>query len=228
MAAKQKQKRDQLLRKADQREQRRERSEGRKRKRRILYLSVSAVIAVLVIASFALPSILPGRAAQSGGAKQATYVQGVGQEFPPPPSPNHVDGRSVTYSTIPPTSGDHWGSSTQCGFYTEEIRDEIVVHNMEHGNVIVSYNLDNDTAAKLKDYTFSLRDNEDWLVTRPYPKLSPGEVAIAVWGIMDKFTGVDEARIKKFFDTYKGNTLSPETRGLGQGIPCTTAQRMAQ
>ena len=36
------------------------------------------------------------------------------------------------------------------------------------------------------------------------------------------FDDIDEERIELFFETYKGNLFSPETRGFGQGIPCTT------
>ncbi|MBI2172532.1 MAG: DUF3105 domain-containing protein [Chloroflexi bacterium] len=227
MAARQKERRKQADRRTYQREQRRERSDARKRRRRFLYLGVSAVIAVMIIASFAISS-LPGRGAQSSGSKQAQYKEGVGAEQVLLPSANHVDGRTVTYTTIPPTSGDHWGITTQCGFYTEEVRDETVMHNMEHGNVIMSYNLpDAADVTKLRDIHNRLKDSQDWLVTRPYAKLAPGEVALTVWGVLDRFTGVDEERIKRFFDTYKGNLLSPETKGLGQGIPCTTAQRLA-
>ncbi len=218
----------QAARRADLREQRHHRQESRQRRRRLLYLAVSAVIAILVIGSFVVGG-LPQRPGQSSGSKRAEYVSGVGTQQVLLPGASHVDGRTVTYTTIPPTSGDHWGSTTQCGFYVEEIRDEMVMHNMEHGNVVMSYNLpDAADVTKLKDISNNLKDSGDWLVTRYYPKLQAGEVALTVWGILDRFTGVDEARIKKFFDTYKGNLLSDETRGLGQGIPCTTAQRLAQ
>ncbi len=215
-------------RRTDQREARRQRQEGKQRRRRILYLIATGFIALLIIASLVITS-LPQPSGQSGGSKRAEYANGVGTQQVLMPGSNHVDGRTVTYTTIPPTSGDHWSGSTQCGFYQEEVRDEIVMHNTEHGNVIMSYNLtDPADVTKLKDISNNIKDSGDWLVTRYYPKLQPGEVALTVWGIMDKFAGIDEARITKFVDTYKGNLLSDETRGLGQGIPCTTAQRMAK
>ena len=47
----------------------------------------------------------------------------------------------VTYNSVPPTSGDHWSTPVRCGFYNQPVPDELIVHNMEHSNVIVSYNL---------------------------------------------------------------------------------------
>ncbi|MBI4340307.1 MAG: DUF3105 domain-containing protein [Chloroflexi bacterium] len=227
MAARQKERRKQADRRAIQRDQRRARSEGRKRRRRFLYLGLSGFIAVLIIASFAVSALPQGTG--SGGGKRVQYVDGIGAPQPLLPTTTHLDGRTVSYSTVPPTSGDHWGTPTQCGFYETEVRDEIVVHNMEHGDVILSFNLpDSADVARLKEVVSGLGDSGTWLVTRPYAKLAEGEVALTAWGVLDRFTGVDEERVKRFFDAYKGNLFSDETRSQGQGIPCTSNPRMAK
>ncbi|MBI4201735.1 MAG: DUF3105 domain-containing protein [Chloroflexi bacterium] len=216
----------QAERRAAQREQRRERAEARKRRRRILYMAVSGFVALLVIASFVVAG-LPQGAATISASKAPAYVEGVGTQQTIMPSALHTDGVTVAYNTTPPTSGNHWGRTASCGFYEEGITDEIIVHNMEHGQVILSYNLTEAAdVERLRQVVNSLRDQQHWLVTRFYPELEPGEVALTVWGILDRFTGIDEDRIKKFFDTYKGNLLSPETQGLGQGIPCTSSAQV--
>ena len=75
------------------------------------------------------------------------YVEGVGEKQEIAGSIDHVDLNAdpsddiVPYTTFPPTSGDHWSAPVRCGFYIQAVPDEMVVHNMEHSNIIVSYNL---------------------------------------------------------------------------------------
>ena len=155
----------------------------------------------------------------------SSYADGIGVPQPLMPSAFHVDPETVAYSTVPPTSGDHWSRPTQCGFYEAGVADELVVHNMEHGNVVMSYNVA-EGVEQLQEVHESLNGNGQWLVTRFYPDLPQGTVALTAWGVLDEFEGVDEDRIKRFYEAYKGNLFSEETRWLGRGIPCTNEIRM--
>ena len=58
-----------------------------------------------------------------------------------------------------------------------------------------------------------LNGNDQWLVTRFYPNIPQGTVALTAWGVLDEFEGVDEDRIKRFYEAYKGNLFSEETDG---------------
>ena len=75
------------------------------------------------------------------------YVEGVGQKQEIMRTKDHVDlndtnaDDNVAYNSVPPTSGDHWSTPVRCGFYIEPVPDELIVHNMEHSNIVVSYNL---------------------------------------------------------------------------------------
>jgi hypothetical protein len=176
------------------------------------------VIAVLVIAGFAIPSIIG-----VGGGNNVTlgtanaYVEGIGTPQEIMSTTNHVDSDddtsndTVEYNSIPPTSGDHWSAPQPCGFYDTEVPDEIIVHNMEHSNIIVSYNLSSpDEIASLRDVFDDLgAEAERFGVARRYTKILPGQVALSAWGVNDVMDGVDKDRIEKFFDTYVG-TLGPE------------------
>ena len=92
----------------------------------------------------ALLALSSSETIRNGSATE--FVPGVGvlQELMPtgPAGFNtHVPvGQSVAYNTIPPTSGDHWAIPAACGFYEDEVPDETIVHNLEHGNIVVSYN----------------------------------------------------------------------------------------
>lgn len=53
----------------------------------------------------------------------------------------HVpDGTIVEYNSNPPTSGKHYGDWTRAGVYDKPVSDGHLVHSLEHGYVIISYN----------------------------------------------------------------------------------------
>ena len=139
----------------------------------------------------------------------------------------HVDvGQTVEYRTTPPTSGNHWSAPgvapADCGIYDEEVADERIVHNMEHGHVIISYNLpDSEDKRRLLELADDLRNLNAWGIVRPYSKIDQGTVAMTAWGVIDQVEGVDENRIKEFYDTYIHNRLSGEAARV-RSVPCTS------
>ena len=55
----------------------------------------------------------------------------------------HVEiGTQVDYNSNPPTSGKHYADWVRSGFYSEPKDDRNLVHSLEHGYVIMSYNCD--------------------------------------------------------------------------------------
>ena len=189
----------------------------RRRKTNYWYLAASATIAVLVIAGFALGSVrLGGGGALGNTGSSDTAVEGIGVTQPVISS-NHVPvGENVDHSSFPPTSGDHWppGEQARCGFYREGLEDERIVHNLEHGNIVVSYNLtDPAQINQLRDAVDDIGSANVWGITRSYDKIPQGQVALAAWGVLDTMDGVDADRIKRFFEAYSG-TLGPEV------VPC--------
>lgn len=184
----------------------------------------SIVIAVLVIGSFAAVPIF-----QSIGGPQAVdlgtafaYVEGVGIDQEVMPTKNHVaDGTIVAYNSIPATSGDHYFTPQRCGFYESEVPDERVVHNLEHGNIVISYNLPNPADVRaLEDVYNGLGGWKDhFTVARSYPSIAPGQVALTAWGVLDIMEGVDKDRIVRFYEHYVGR-LGPEG-----AITCLGAQQ---
>ena len=178
-----------------------------------LYLAASLVIAVLVIASFAFASFSGGGGHAERGSADG-YVEGLGIQVDME-GDTHVDeGTNVDYQTSPPASGDHWRTPAPCGFYEEGLPDERVVHNMEHGNIVVNYNLPlaSDVSA-LRDALNGIGLNRVWGIARAYDAIPTGQVALSTWGIIDTFVGVDPDRISRFFDAYSGG-------GPEGGIPC--------
>ncbi len=187
----------------------------RRRPTNKFYLLASVVIAVLVIASFAFASFSGGQGGGSGPA--SAYVDGVGVEQEIMASKLHIpDGEFAEYNTVPATSGDHWVLPQACGFYEEALPDERTTHNLEHGNIVVSYNLlSSEEVEELKGVMDDIGLARLWGVTRAYPKIEPGQVALAAWGVSDVMDGIDKDRIEKFFETY-GGALGPEA-----GLACS-------
>ena len=187
----------------------------RKQKANKLYVAASVIIAVLVIAGFAVGGINFNRPSPTGSS-EGEYVEGVGvrQELMPTGPRGlsaHLDNTlTVEYSTSPPTSGDHWKLPARCGFYEEGLPDEQIVHNLEHGNIVVSYNLSSDEKVdQLKDALDGIGLSSIWGVTRSYDKIPSGTISLAAWGVMDTMEEVDSERMNTFFETYSG-ALGPE------------------
>ncbi len=198
-------------------------------------LVVSVVIAVLVIGSFAITAILPS----IGGPGEVTlgtaeaHVDGVGVKQEIMRTKNHVDltgdeaDDDVVYNTFPPTSGDHWSAAQSCGFYEGAIPDERVVHNLEHSNIVISYNLPNQADVEALKEVYNDLD-ESWrnhfTVVRPYDEIAPGQIGLSAWGVLDVMDGIDRDRIQRFYEHYVGR-LGPEgpvsCRGAQTSMPGT-------
>jgi hypothetical protein len=131
------------------------------------------------------------------------------------PTRNHIpEGDRVAYSTVPPTSGDHWSRWSECGVFLEGLPDALLVHNLEHGNIVVSYNLaSEEDVAQLLASVNGIPQVRDWGIVRFYDRLEPGTVALTAWGMLDTMNGVDQGRIAAFFQEFSGE-LGPER------IPC--------
>ena len=126
---------------------------------------------------------------------------------------------------MPPTSGRHWGAWSDCGFYNHPLPDELLVHNLEHGNIIVSYNLASDTeVAELRAAVEAIPLAREFAILRRYLAIPEGMVALTTWGVLDRMQGVDPERIARFFEAYPANT-GPE---FANGLPCTTGIDMTQ
>ena len=195
-------------------------SRPKKKKTNKLYIVASAVIALLVIGGFIIPSLV-GRGGGGGGARTGTdsaFVQGIGVQHPimldTYPDPHVREGVTVSYSTTPPTSGKHLSQWAECGFFEEGLPDERITHNLEHGNIVVSYNLaTTEEIDQLRTALESIEFYDQWGLTRSYDKIPQGTVALATWGVLDTIEGIDPDRMNSFFSTYAGN-LGPEQ------IPC--------
>ena len=125
------------------------------------------------------------------------YVEGVGVSQAMMPTAEHLPtGQVVQYSTTPPTSGNHWATPARCGFYSDGLPDEQVVHNLEHSNIVISYNLAApEEVEALRKAVDRVGLSRAWGVTRYYDKVPPGTVALAGWNWENSLNCVNQAKI---------------------------------
>lgn len=118
---------------------------------------------------------------------------------------DHVsDGRTVdNYSTNPPTSGPHYASPAETGFYTEPVPDERVVHNLEHGHVWVAYHPR--ISQEAQDMLREEFGGNTYAIITPR-ETNPTDIAVVSWGRMDTFNiegALDEPELARIDDYIK-------------------------
>ena len=165
----------------------------------------------LVSSIFSISNISSDQPQAPEVVTEPPVLLGLGLEIAIMPTEDHLpEGQTVEYSTVPPTSGDPLRIWADCGFYEDGLPDELITHNLEHGNIVVSYNLaDQQQVDQLRTIMDNIDISADWGVTRYYDKIPEGTVALAAWGRLDTIKGIDRERIATFFGAYSGQ-LGPE------------------
>jgi Protein of unknown function (DUF3105) len=107
----------------------------------------------------------------------------------------------VAYNSDPPTSGPHLPYIAPWGVHTRPIPLELQVHNLEDGGVVVQYNC---TCPELVDRLRAIVSKYDkFVILAPYPGMKT-RIALTAWTRLDRFEELDDKRIVRFIDTYRG------------------------
>lgn len=126
-------------------------------------------------------------------------------EFVPSQGNAHIptaDTPHQPYASDPPTSGPHLAYIAPWGIHTRPIPRELQVHNLEDGGAIVSYRPECGDAVlePLRGIVLRYRDH---VILAPHPGLDRC-IALTAWTRIDKLDAVDEGRIVRFIDAYRG------------------------
>jgi hypothetical protein len=105
------------------------------------------------------------------------------------------------YNSNPPTSGWHTPQTAPWGIHRTVIPDEVLVHNLEHGGIWISYRDPDDTALVERIEALATRYRSKVVVT-PRPA-NDAPIAVAAWTKLMKLQAFDEAAIVRFIDAYK-------------------------
>lgn len=97
----------------------------------------AALIAVAVIAFLVVRGGDGSSVAAAAKAAGCTLQTAPAREFRP--GEIHIPSLTtrVNWNTFPPAAGPHFGSTAIWDFYTEPVNPRLVVHNLEHGGVVI-------------------------------------------------------------------------------------------
>jgi hypothetical protein len=116
---------------------------------------------------------------------------------------DHVDiGETVIeYNSDPPTSGQHYAQTARSGFREDTIADEHIVHNLEHGDIWISYNprISESVKNELKQFAAAK------VIITPRES-NENDISLAAWGRLDVLNIENDAlpieRIENFIKRY--------------------------
>lgn len=190
----------------------------------------SGVAGVIVVIAF----LVLGKNGGSADVVSAMKTAGCTLESYPALARTHLTNLKATpkWNSFPPSSGPHYVNAAVWGAYTEPLVELQVVHNLEHGGVVIQYGdkVPNETVAKL---TAFYEESPNGLILAPLPKLGR-DVALTAWnaeadqpgkqgkpgrGYLATCRIFDEAAFKAFRDSYRGK--GPERIPLDQLAPGT-------
>lgn len=123
----------------------------------------------------------------------------------------HTD-EAVEYPTEPPVGGPHAGEWLDCGTYDEQVPAENLVHDLEHGTVVVAHDPDlgADDVARLAEL---LPQNG---ILTPWVGLD-APVVVVVWERRLALTGADDPRLELFIAELGNGETAPEPRASCAG-----------
>jgi len=114
------------------------------------------------------------------------------------------DADHAPYNSNPPTSGPH-ASEVDWGIYDEELPDERLIHNIEHGGIWISYKGINE---KELEELKSIAKNYPQRVVLTLRSKNDDKIAVASWKRLLSLDMVDKEKIIEFIE--KNTNKSPE------------------
>jgi len=193
-------------------ERRRKEQKAAARKRSFVTIGLALLVAALVVFLIMsernrTESVATGVAAGEAGCGPIEDHEIAGN--------THVDtGTQVEYTTTPPTSGNHWPPDQVAapGFHEELVEEEQLVHNLEHGQIVVWYSPDAPSATVDAIQSFVDAEGEA-LIAAPYDQLPAGsELAFSAWGASQTCAEFSSDVLNEFRAAYQGR--GPENVGI--------------
>ena len=187
--------------KARTRERRQEKEQASRRRNRIMmgigaFALIVIIAIVLVVRSGQLPDIDPND------------IPDESVSFPIDGSEHILVGSPrPDYNSNPPTSGDHYDTPVRAAVYSQELPDENLVHNLEHGHIWLSYQDEGDTDT-IETLTEIQGQFPSWVVVTPRTA-NDNPVVAAAWGRMLPLDTADADAITAFILRYRNQ--APES-----------------
>ncbi|HWL64613.1 MAG TPA: DUF3105 domain-containing protein [Actinomycetota bacterium] len=216
-----------MSKKLEQKQARRLEEESRKAARRkdavrrnLVTIIVAVVVAAAVVIAIAsekqTKEKLVGVSVQEAGCDPVEEFEGREGQHIKEGEPHDP------YNSNPPTTGPHYESPADTGFYSSEIEAERVVHNLEHGQIVIYYHPD--LSAEDQDLIEEIVDDDRIAtVATPYPSVDDKYAfEMTAWlagegeddpgtGVVQGCAEVSQAAINEFRKEYQGKSPEPLT-----------------
>ena len=187
-------------------EAQRARERAKKRKKMMttsLIIVIAAAIVGYIIFKVSESDTGVGQLAKAAGCVTKDY-----KELPAAPHLGETD-PTPEYNSNPPSSGLHLGRTAPWGTSAERIEDKMLVHNLEHGGIIVHYKDLSDTDIdSLEELVDSYADG---VIANPNPDV-PTNIAMSAWGDVQTCEKFSEPVVKAFIKEHCNK--GPEKLGL--------------
>lgn len=130
-----------------------------------------------------------------------------------------VGEQHAPYKSDPPASGPHAGPAPW-GVSQVELPDENVIHNLEHGGIVINYqpSLPADKIEQLKTIAMNLtasdeqKDGKGFKVILASRAKSKNPVELRGWLWSHSLVDVDQATIQQFYRDHLNNAPEPSAR----------------
>jgi hypothetical protein len=183
--------------------------EKRRRQRTLLWTGVAvlALVALLAVIWFEGRSDTPQADNQSVSAaaleagRKAAGSEGV-KTFPEAGRDHISPGEQPdNWNSNPPTSGDHLASPLPPGVYNSDQDMRAMVHNLEHGYVVMVYKgIPDDQVAQLRQFVEAREGSK--LVLSPWSGLESNGVALVAWRNLETMQRVNMDVVQAFVNDF--------------------------
>ena len=176
---------------------------------------VAICVAIIVVAaSVGIVLATRGQSAEASGPDGACTRQTF-----PPMGRQHSEKLSpdFRYNSYPPTSGPHYPPGPKApavwGIYDTPIDETALVHNLEHGGIVIQYGSDVPQST-IEQITAWYQDNPNGIVVAPIwpdiqatpPKDVKDKIFLTSWTHLMTCPTFDEGAFTSFRDDYRGPT----------------------
>ena len=130
---------------------------------------------------------------------------------------DHIDAgeQPDNWNSTPPTSGDHLTTPLPPGVYNSEQDMRALVHNLEHGYVVIAYKgIGDDQVAQLRQFAEAREGSK--LVLAPWSGLESNGVALVAWRNLELLQRVNMDVVQAFVNDFMvpegSRSVAPEPR----------------
>jgi type II secretory pathway pseudopilin PulG len=182
--------------------------EKRRRQRTLLWTGVAvvsllALIAVIVFAGREAPQAQNQPVSEAARAAGRETAGSQGLKTFPMAGQDHItpNQQPDNWNSNPPTSGDHLATPLPAGVYDNEQDMRAMVHNQEHGYVVILYKgIPEDQVAQLRTFV-EARDGSK-LVLSPWSGLESNGVALTAWQNLELLQRVNMDVVQAFVNDF--------------------------